>query len=369
MFSFLHFHPKSTFSFDFLFWILLIASIGCTTLYAAAGCHWNPWAQKQLLHFGIGFVVFGVISRIDLRFWLAHAFFFYGVCFFLLIVVELLGIVGMGAKRWINLSVVHLQPSELMKIALILALAAYFHRLEEKRPQLYQLVLPTILVLVPCLLILKQPDLGTALILLFIGGTLFYLAGVHKWLFAAVGLAVAALCPLLWSHLKPYQQKRVLTFWDPTQDPLGSGYHVLQSKIAIGSGGLWGKGFGMGTQGNLNFLPEKQTDFVFTLLCEEWGFVGGVFVLMLYGILLFKCIYVALTTHYLFNRLLVLGVASVLFFHVFVNVGMVMGVLPVVGVPLPLLSYGGTSILTMMIGFGLVAAVQNQQKNRLTKIP
>jgi rod shape determining protein RodA len=280
-------------------------------------------------------------------------------------VVELLGFVGMGARRWVDLYVFQIQPSELIKIALVLALAAYFHNLND-RLKFHHLIIPTLLILLPSLLVLRQPDLGTAMILLLVGGSIFYGIGVRLWFFTAGLLGTAGLFPVLWKYLKDYQKKRIFIFLNPEQDPLGSGYHILQSKIAIGSGGFWGKGFNQGTQSRLDFLPEKQTDFIFTMLCEEWGFVGGLTLIGLYIMFLIKCFRIALEARYTFNCLVAVGVTSMLFFHVFINIGMVIGVLPVVGVPLPFMSYGGTSMLTLMIGLGLIGAVSGQKETRLS---
>lgn len=365
LFSFIRLQTKGTFPPDLIVLVTLISSVGFVMLYSAAGGHWMPWALKQILRFIFGLGIFWIFSVVDTRFWLAQAFNLYGICLALLFGVELLGFVGMGARRWVDLYVFQLQPSELMKIALLLALAAYFHPLSHGPIKLRHLWVPALLVLIPAVLVLKQPDLGTAVILLLIGGMMAFLAGVRLWVFGSLFLVLAGVCPFFWTYLKPYQQKRILTFLDPSQDPLGSGYHILQSKIAIGSGGFWGKGFGHGTQSYLNFLPEKQTDFIFTMLCEEWGFLGAICLIVLYGLLLLRCVSVGSEAKYAFNRLLTLGVASMLFCHVFINMGMVMGILPVVGVPLPLMSYGGTSLLTLMMGFGLVASVSRQQGTRL----
>ena len=221
-------------------------------------------------------------------------------------------------------------------------------------------------ILLPTLLVLRQPDLGTAIILILVGGTLFFVAGVSLWFFIVGGISFAAVMPFLWSFLRDYQKKRILMFLDPEQDPLGAGYHIIQSKIAIGSGGFWGKGFLKGTQSHLQFLPEKQTDFIFTMLCEEFGWFGGGILLCLYVGVLTSCIIIALNAHHIYTRLLVIGTTAVFFFYALINMGMVMGLLPVVGVPLPLMSYGGSSLVTMMIGFGLICSVAiNKDNSRL----
>jgi rod shape determining protein RodA len=306
-----------------------------------------------------------LLALVDLRWWLHFSYFFYGLSLVLLCGVEFLGFIGKGAERWIDLYIIQLQPSELMKIALVMALARYFH----SRPSpltFQQLLFPLLLILLPVILVLRQPDLGTALILLMAGGTLFFLAGVSLWYFGAVLIGVSASIPLLWTFLHDYQKDRILTFFDPSQDSLGAGYHITQSKIALGSGGFWGKGYMHGTQASLNFLPEKQTDFIFTLLCEEWGFMGGVFLIALYILLIVLCFRIILTTQSAFGQYVAAGMTMTFFLYVFINIAMVMGLLPVVGVPLPLVSYGGTAMLTLLMGFGFLL---NVGLHRNLKIP
>jgi rod shape determining protein RodA len=299
-----------------------------------------------------------LVAVSDIRLWLRLAYPIYLVSLVLLVVVDFAGIIGMGAQRWIDLGIINLQPSEVMKIALVLALARYFHALASEdvaRP--WRLVLPVLMVLAPVALVLKQPDLGTAMMLLIGAAAMFFAAGVRLWMFIAVGLAGLATLPLAWQTLHDYQRKRVLTFLDPETDPLGSGYHILQSKIALGSGGLFGKGYLQGTQSHLNFLPEKQTDFIFTMLAEEFGLVGSLGMLALYAIVLAYCLAISISARSQFGRLLAMGVTSTFFLYVFINMAMVMGLIPVVGIPLPLVSYGGTAIVSLMLGFGLVMCV------------
>jgi len=261
----------------------------------------------------------------------------------------------MGAQRWLDLGVIQVQPSELMKLALVLALARYFHGLDEiEVGRVRWLIAPALMALLPVALVLKQPDLGTAMILLLGAATMFFIAGVKWWKLALVGVAGLAALPLAWQYLRDYQKKRVLIFLNPESDPLGAGYHILQSKIALGSGGLFGKGFMQGTQSQLNFLPEKQTDFIFTTLAEESGLAGATFLIGLYVILIGYGIAIALRSRSPFGRLLAMGITAMLFIYVFVNIGMVSGLIPVVGVPLPLVSYGGTAMMTLLIGFGLL---------------
>jgi rod shape determining protein RodA len=278
------------------------------------------------------------------------------------------GAIGMGAQRWIDLGLIQLQPSELMKVALMLALARYFHGLtieEIGRP--LRLIVPALFILMPAVLVLKQPDLGTALMLLMCGGAMFFLAGVRLWKFALVVAAAGGALPLVWGHMRDYQKNRIYTFLDPENDPLGSGYHILQSKIALGSGGLFGKGFLLGTQSHLNFLPEKQTDFIFTMLAEELGLVGGLILLGLYTLVFVYGFAIALRSRTHFGRLLGLGITINFFLYVFINTAMVMGLIPVVGVPLPLISYGGTAMLTVMFGFGLLMSVYIHRDVRVSR--
>ncbi|MFZ5790789.1 MAG: rod shape-determining protein RodA [Pseudomonadota bacterium] len=343
-----------------------IAGVGLAMLYSAGNGSVEPWMSRQAVRLAVGLALMLAVALSDLRLWLRWAYAFYAFAFLLLIYVEIAGEIGMGAQRWIDLGVFQLQPSEIMKIALVVALARYFHRLdldEIRRP--LPLLPPTLLVLAPAGLVLVQPDLGTAGMLLLIGAVMFFAAGVRLWKFAVVAAAGLAAVPVGWGFLHDYQRQRVLTFLNPESDPLGAGYHIMQSKIAFGSGGVFGKGFLMGTQSHLNFLPERQTDFIFTMLAEEFGMVGGITLLCLYGLVLFYGFMIALRSRNQFGRLLAIGVTSSLFLYVFINMAMVMGLIPVVGVPLPLISYGGTSMLTLLMGFGLVLAVNVQRDLRL----
>ncbi len=334
------------------------ASIGFGMLYSAAGGDIDPWASRQMVRFGVGFSIMIVLALIDVRIWLRYAYFIYAGALVLLVAVEITGTIGMGAQRWIDLGVITVQPSEVMKIALVLALARYFHgaRLEDVQSPFY-LVAPLVLVLLPAGLVLRQPDLGTALMLILGSGAIFFVAGVRMWKFAVVlGSGIAAL-PVAWQFLREYQKQRVLTFLNPENDPLGSGYHIIQSKIALGSGGVFGKGFMQGTQSHLSFLPEMQTDFIFTMLAEETGMVGAMVLIALYGVILIYGVVFAASCRNQFGRLVAVGISSTFFLYVFINIAMVTGLIPVVGVPLPLISYGGTAMLTLMIGFGLMIGV------------
>jgi len=333
-------------------------AIGVAMLYSAANGSWNPWATRQIARYAVGLVILITIALVDIRFWWRYSYLLYAVLLALLIAVEVVGSIGMGAQRWINLGVIKLQPSELMKVGLALALARYFHGAStEDVRRIPYLIVPLLLIALPSALVLKQPDLGTALFLIMIGGAVFFVAGVQLWKFGLVLAAAGAAIPIVWSTLRTYQQKRILTFLDPESDPLGAGYHILQSKIALGSGGLFGKGFMQGSQSHLNFLPEKQTDFIFTMMAEEFGMVGGLVLLGLYILIMIYGFAIGLRSRTHFGRLLAMGLTSMLFLYVFINIAMVMGLIPVVGVPLPLISYGGTAMLTLMIGIGFLINV------------
>jgi rod shape determining protein RodA len=310
------------------------------------------------VRFVIGLVLMLAVAVIDIRIWLRYAYVIYLTGLGLLVAVELGGLAGMGAQRWIHLGLITIQPSELMKLAIVLALARYFHSgsVDDIRRPLF-LVVPLIMVAMPSALVLRQPDLGTALMLIISGAVIFFLAGVRLLQFGLVGLLGLVSAPVVWQFLHAYQKKRVLSFLNPENDPLGAGYHIIQSKIALGSGGVFGKGFLLGTQSHLNFLPEKQTDFIFTMLAEEFGLVGGLALLGLYVLLLIYGFAISLRCRNQFGRLLGMGVTTIFFLYVFINIAMVMGLLPVVGVPLPLISYGGTAMVTLLFGFGLLMCV------------
>jgi len=351
--------------------LTLIAGVGFATLYSAANGSWHPWAEKQAIRYGVAVILMLGVAMIDIRFWLRYhaAYIFYAVAFLLLIIVQLHGRLGMGAQRWIDLGIIQLQPSELMKIAQVLVLARYFHGIAPEdigRPHL--LIVPALLVLVPAALVLKQPDLGTAMMLVMAGGAMFFLAGVRWWKFVIVIAGAAGSAPILWRFLKDYQKNRIYTFLDPESDPLGAGYHSLQSKIAIGSGGIFGKGFMQGTQSHLSFLPEKQTDFIFTMFAEEWGLVGGLVLIALYTLVFIYGYAIAFRCRNQFGRLLALGITVNIFLYVFINTAMVMGLIPVVGVPLPLISYGGTAMLTVMFGMGLLMSVYVHRDTRIGRL-
>ncbi len=335
--------------------VLALASAGFIMLYSAAGGELSRWAVPQMIRFAMGVIMMFVAALIPIRLWLRFAYVLYGIVLLLLLYVEVSGHIGMGAQRWINLGFMTLQPSELAKIATILALARYFHHFPPlKYRHIQYLAGPVLLVLVPVAFILKQPNLGTATLLSAIAGWVMFAAGVNRKYFLIALLLIAVAAPVAWQSLHDYQKQRVMTFMNPSEDPLGSGYNITQSMIAIGSGGLGGKGLMRGSQTQLDFLPEKQTDFIFTVLAEEFGFIGGAVLIGTYTIMILLVIGIAYHASSLFGKLMAQGVAAMLCLHLFINTGMVMGILPVVGIPLPLLSYGGSNMLSIMAAFGLV---------------
>ncbi|MEO0401799.1 MAG: rod shape-determining protein RodA [Pseudomonadota bacterium] len=339
-----------------------VAGVGFLMLYSVAGGSFTPWAEPQMKRFAVGFALMMMVAMVPSWFWRNMASVAYLASLALLLGVEFFGSVGMGAQRWIDLGFMRLQPSELMKVTLVLMLAAYYDWLpSHRKSRPIWVLLPVILILVPTALVLRQPDLGTSILLLAAGGGLMFLAGVHWAYFAAVFAAGAGLITAVlqsrgadWQLLKDYQFRRIDTFLDPSSDPLGAGYHITQSKIALGSGGWTGRGFMQGTQSRLNFLPEKHTDFIFTTLAEEFGFIGAFSLLALYALIIVFCIASALANKDRFSSLLTLGVALNFFLFFAVNMSMVMGLAPVVGVPLPLVSYGGSAMLVLLLAFGLV---------------
>ena len=342
--------------------VTAVASVGFLMLYSIAGGNLDTWARPQMERFAVGMVLMFVVAMVPIWFWRNMAGVAYLVSFVLLLIVEFFGEVGMGAQRWIDLGFIRLQPSEMMKFTLVMMLAAYYDWLDTRkisRP-LYVLI-PVLLTVAPTVLVLMQPNLGTSILLLLAGGTVMFVAGVSLWYFGAViAVVVAAVVGVFtlrgtpWQFLHDYQYRRIDTFLDPSADPLGAGYNIIQAQIALGSGGWSGKGFMQGTQSRLNFLPEKHTDFIFTTLAEEFGFIGAFSLLALYALIIGFCLVAAFQNRDRFSALLIVGVAANFFFYIAVNLSMVMGMAPVVGVPLPLLSYGGSAMLVLLVGFGLV---------------
>ncbi len=335
-----------------------IAGVGTAALYSAGGMKPDPWAAKHVVRFSIGAAVMLLVALVDLRVWMRLAYPAYILAVLLLVAVDVIGKGAMGAQRWLDIGPVQIQPSELMKIAAILALARYFHGLSREQVGRIVYVIPPVMgIIVPVGLVMVQPDLGTAIVLLSTGAALMFVAGVKLWKFLLAGTLGAASLPVAWKLMHEYQRNRVRIFLDPDLDPLGAGYHILQSKIAIGSGGILGKGLGVGTQSTLNFLPEKQTDFIFTMWTEETGLRGALILLALYVCVILYAYIVALRARNHFGRLLAMGIGITVFLYVFINTGMVMGLLPVVGVPLPLVSYGGTAMLTVLFACGLLLGI------------
>jgi rod shape determining protein RodA len=342
----------------FVLCVCLLAGVGYTALYSAAGGAPTPYANGQLYRFLTALILMLAIAMVDIRLiakisWPAYAF---GIL--LLLVVMKFGHTGLGAKRWMTIGGVEIQPSELMKLFLVLALASYFHRATYERIGNFLFLLPAILaILLPVGLILKEPNLGTAVITALIGATVMLGAGVRWWKFAILLAVICIAAPLLYHHLHDYQRARIITFMNPGADPLGAGYNIIQSKIALGSGGFSGQGYLHGTQNQLNFLPEKQTDFVFTIIAEEFGFLGSIAVLGLLFSIVAMALYTALACAHQFGRLVALGIGANFFLYCFVNLSMVMGLIPVGGVPLPLISYGGSALTAVMLGFGVLMSV------------
>ena len=339
--------------------IAVIAAAGFAMLYSVAGGHFNPWATPQIERFVLGCFILVAAAVIDIRVWMSLAYPAYGLAFLLLVAVVVAGHVGLGAQRWITLGPLELQPSELMKISLVLALSRFLHgKSVEEVSKPLPLLIALAMIGIPAVLVVMEPNLGTTLIIVMDGCALLFLAGLSwYWIAPTLGVVVLAV-PMAWRFvLHDYQKARVLTFLNPESDALGAGWNITQAKIAIGSGGLSGKGFLQGTQSRLNFLPEKQTDFIWTSVCEEFGFVGAIAILVLFATVIFYGLQIATSARSQFGRLLAMGITLNFFFYVMVNGLMVMGLIPVVGIPMPLLSYGGTAMLTVMFGFGLLMSV------------
>ena len=366
-----HFH-RTTFK-DRISWpiaaiTLIIAALGVMMMVSAGGGAWDMYAMPQMLRIAGAAVVMLAIAFIPMRLMMKHAYVMYGLLLLVLVGVDLAGHIGMGAQRWLRVGMFNVQPSEFMKLALILALARYFHQLQPEDIRRFNFLLPPLLLIaLPAILILRQPNLGTASILVMVGVSLLFLAGLQWRYIITVALAGLAMTPIAWHFMHDYQKRRVITFLDPEKDPLGAGYNILQSMIAIGSGGFFGKGYLQGSQGQLDFLPEKQTDFIFTMFAEEFGFIGGITLLGLYLFLISMAFTVALRSKSIFGAMIAAGVGMSLFVHVLINCAMVMGLIPVVGVPLPLMSYGGSITVSTMLAVGLLLnayAHRNQLPNR-----
>ena len=355
---------------DWLFVLVLclIAGAGALMLFSIAGSSWTPWAAAHAVRFGICLLLMIALAMVDLRVWFALAYPIYGMGLLLLVAVEAVGDVRLGAQRWLSIGPFSFQPSEVMKLGIVLALARLYHGISAEQARLsWWLLIPAAVIGAPVLLVAHQPDLGTAMLIALTGVTMVVLAGL-SWRIIAAGVIgfLAIVPPYVLFGMHEYQRQRVLTFLDPESDPSGSGYHILQSMIALGSGGLLGKGYGLGSQSQLNFLPEKQTDFIFATLAEEFGFVGCVSVLALYAAAIFMALRTSYVSHSHFGRLAAAGTTATFTLYVLINGAMVMGLAPVVGVPMPMLSYGGTVMLTVMIGFGLVQSVRVHRYSEVT---
>ncbi|MDA8051408.1 MAG: rod shape-determining protein RodA [Rhodospirillales bacterium] len=341
----------------FVLLVVVLGGVGALSLYSATGSI-DPYATRQLVRFAAGFALMLAIALVDIRLIARLAWPFYAIALVLLALVLKFGSVGLGAERWLSIGGIAVQPSEFMKVALVLALAHWFHRASwERVGNPFFLLPPLIAILAPVALILKEPNLGTALIVAALGGTIFFAAGVRLWKFALVLVLGGLAAPIAYAHLHGYQKQRILTFLNPARDPLGAGYNIIQAKIALGSGGLWGQGLMHASQGRLDFLPEKETDFIFTLFAEQFGFVGSLALIVLLGLIVFMAGAIALSSRHQFGRVVAFGLGMNFFLYVFVNLAMVMGLIPVGGVPLPLVSYGGSALLTTMAAFGILLSV------------
>lgn len=349
-----------------LLWLTIALSLfGLLMQYSASGGVFKIFAAPQAVRMALGFVLMVILAITSPIRLFRLSYLIYGICVGLLIMVAIVGEMNLGAQRWVGIGFFNLQPSELMKIGIILALARYFQGVKlDSVPHYILLLFPAILTLIPVGLILKQPNLGTATIVSVIAFAMCFMAGIRWWYFAGAISAVAGAVPVAYHFLHDYQKQRVKTFLDPDSDPLGAGYNIIQSKIAIGSGGFSGKGLLNGSQGQLDFLPEKQTDFIFTMMAEELGFIGALVLMVLYALLMFFALTLASRARSAYGRLIAAGVAAMLFIHIFINMAMVMGMIPVVGVPLPFLSYGGSFLLAVLMACGLLQHVYiNREQN------
>ncbi len=344
--------------------ILLIGILSCFAMYSSEGGEISFHTKNHAIRFIIFFMMMIFLSFINIKIWHASSYFFYFITLILLIWASVHGVTASGSQRWINLYFVNLQPSELMKIAIIICFAKYYHRTQIYSVNSFRnIIIPIIILLLPIFLVISQPDLGTSILIALSGIMVLWLAGVNikYFIFSSIAFVIAA--PFIISFLKPYQKLRILSFINPDRDPLGAGYQIIQSKIAVGSGGLYGKGFLKGTQGYLEFLPEKHTDFIFTIYSEEFGFIGSIILLILYSVMIFRVVSIGTISRSYFGKLFCYGFAASIFIYITVNMSMVLGLLPIVGSPLPIMSYGGSSMLATMIGFGIVMSskIHNRQ--------
>jgi len=347
--------------------VIMIGAISVFAIHSTEGGEFSYYTKNHLIRLVAFFVMFLFLSFVKITFWYRNAYIFYLICLFLLIIVLLFGITASGSKRWVNLYFLNLQPSELMKIAIIVCFARYYHRIQSVDLQSYRfLLIPVVLIIIPCYLVIAQPDLGTSILIAGSGIVVIWIAGLNIKYFVYSSLLFLVSFPFVVSILKPYQKSRILTFFNPERDPLGAGYQIIQSKIAIGSGGFFGKGYLKGTQNYLEFLPEKHTDFIFTLFSEEFGFLGSIILMFLYILLISRVISIGFFVRSFFAKLYCFGFASAIFLYVFVNIAMVLGLLPIVGAPLPIMSYGGSSMLSIMLGLSIVMSCKIYSQVQIT---
>ena len=361
------FQKLRSFDYTLLTCIMLIGIIGILSMYSTDGGEILYHTKNHTLRFCIFFTMMIIISFINIRIWHNLSYIFYFITLLLLVWASFYGITASGSQRWINLYFINLQPSELMKIAIIACFAKYYHRAQiQNVSKITNILVPIIVLILPTFLVISQPDLGTSILIALSGIIVLWLSGVNiKYFFYSFILFIIS-APFIISFLKPYQKLRILTFFDPDKDPLGAGYQIIQSKIAVGSGGLTGKGFLKGTQGYLEFLPEKHTDFIFTLYSEEFGFLGSLILLILYAILIFRVIRIGSLSRSFFSKIFCYGFGSAIFLYIAVNMSMVLGLLPIVGSPLPIMSYGGSSMLATMIGFGIVMSSKIYSREQIS---
>ena len=351
-----------------IFIIIAIGSISVFAIYSTESGEFSYYTKNHLIRLVAFFMMFIILSFVRITFWYRNAYMFYLFCLFALIVVLLFGITASGSKRWVNLYFLNLQPSELMKIAIIVCFSRYYHRIQSSDIDSYRyLLIPIILLIIPCYLVIMQPDLGTSILIAGSGIFVIWITGLNIKYFVYSGLLFLVSFPFVVSILKPYQKSRILTFFNPERDPLGAGYQIIQSKIAIGSGGFFGKGYLKGTQSYLEFLPEKHTDFIFTLFSEEFGFLGSIILMLLYILLISRVISIGFSVRSFFAKLYCFGFASAIFLYVFVNIAMVLGLLPIVGAPLPIMSYGGSSMLSIMLGLSIVMSCKIYSQEQISQ--
>ena len=344
-----------------IFCLIFLGLVGVASLYSAAGSDWNPWARNHLIRLIFGFCLMFVIAFIPSQFFMKYSLLSFILGIFALILVKIIG--SGSVQRWISFGSINFQPSEIMKLALILILAKYFDHISKiQLNKLIPYIIPILIIMIPGFLVISQPDLGTGLTIILLGLSILFFIGISmKFVIFSILISISSV-PFIWQQLYEYQKNRILVFLNPEMDSLGSGYQIIQSKIAIGSGGLFGKGYLLGTQSRLNYLPEKHTDFIFTLISEELGFLGSISIILVFCLLIASIMKISFKVESLFSKVVAFGVGFLIFLYLSLNIGMVCGLLPVVGAPLPLVSYGGTSLLTVLIGVGIVLSINIHDK-------